>query len=97
MFKKVFAVSALILSISGAEAQQIAATKTTNGVQFSPTGLLDSDSDETYKAFSKIKNGKFGRYDFYYSLEIVPQFKEKYATCDQNPNFKTYFNALFGI
>ena len=38
-----------------------------------------------------------GRYDYYYQLEIVPQFKDKYKTCDVNPNFGSFFRNLLGI
>ena len=57
----------------------------------------DPHGDETFRAFKAVRNGVIGPYDFYYSLEIVPQFKIKYEHCQQNPNLQTFFRSLFGV
>ncbi|KAA0078248.1 hypothetical protein [Tardiphaga sp. P9-11] len=54
-------------------------------------------TDNTYKAFDDFKKGGLGKYDFYYSLEIVPQFSPDYKDCKSNPNFLSYVKSFFGI
>lgn len=54
-------------------------------------------ADASYRAFVKAHPQPLGRYDFYYSLEIVPQFNNKYNDCADNPNFINFFKALFGV
>jgi hypothetical protein len=57
----------------------------------------DIHADATYRAFVNAHPQPLGRYDFYYSLEIVPQFNNKYSDCADNPNFNNFFKALFGV
>jgi hypothetical protein len=57
-------------------------------------------ADKTYNAFSTVKiknNEKIGQYDFYYSLEIVPQFKATFANCTTGPNLASILKNLFGV
>ena len=55
------------------------------------------DADATYNAFNKVRNGSLGQYDFYYSLEIVPQFKSDYSDCSTVANLGDFLQALFGV
>jgi len=69
-----------------------------SGVEISGGGWSEAvHTDASYQAFHNVRNGKLGRYDYYYQLEIVPQFKDKFKTCDVNPNFGTFFRNLFGF
>jgi len=54
-------------------------------------------ADLSYSAFSDAKGGVLGQYDFYYALQIVPQFTGKYADCHTTPGFVDYLKALFGV
>jgi GH25 family lysozyme M1 (1,4-beta-N-acetylmuramidase) len=52
--------------------------------------------DQTYYAFAKAHSGELGRYDFYYRLEIVPQFHQSFEHCGNEAGAYRFFNALFG-
>jgi hypothetical protein len=52
--------------------------------------------DKTYLFFQQVHKGDFGRYDFYYRLELVPQFSESFKDCATDGNFTRFFNNLFG-
>lgn len=54
-------------------------------------------SDSTYRQFKAIHTGPLGRYDFYYRLEIVPQFRMRFNDCASNPNVVSFFRSLFGV
>jgi hypothetical protein len=62
-----------------------------------PDGKTPMHADSSYNAFNKVRNGALGQYDFYYSLEIVPQFAGKYSDCHSTPGFLDYLRELFGV
>lgn len=74
----------------------------TSGVRiFKGTWKAMNHADLSYQAFTDAKKGanlgELGQYDFYYSLEIVPQFTGKFADCHSTPSFLDYLKALFGV
>jgi hypothetical protein len=54
------------------------------------------NADATYNAFSTLRKGALGQYDFYYSLEVVPQFSNNYSNCSSGPNVKSFLQQFFG-
>jgi hypothetical protein len=78
------------------------ASPANSGVRiFKGTWNAMNHADSSYQAFTDAKNklgqSKLGQSDFYYSLEIVPQFTGKFADCHSTPNFFDYLRALFGV
>jgi hypothetical protein len=54
------------------------------------------NADATYNAFRQFKGVPLGKYDFYYSLEIVPQFNMSYSKCSSTATAQNFLNNLFG-
>jgi hypothetical protein len=68
-----------------------------SGVSIVAGGWSDSPhGDASFQAFKAVRNKVIGPYDFYYSLEIVPQFRIRYEHCQNNPNIRTFFQSIFG-
>ncbi len=62
-------------------------------------GTIESPvhADATYIAFEQVKGAdKLDQFDFYYSLQIVPQFTNTFANCVSTPDFITILKKLVG-
>jgi hypothetical protein len=108
--KRIFLSAALIVcSIQLAAAQMTVLLdnnlRVSSGVNISAgnwqagTVAKPQDADATYIAFYNLKSTQkqqLGQYDFYYSLEIVPQFKMNYSNCATRPTLANILKALFG-
>src|ERR1700722_19108312 len=51
--------------------------------------------DPTYYAFAQAHKEQFNKYDFYYRLEIVPQFRPSFEACKSQNDFLSFFEKLF--
>ncbi|KJC33301.1 hypothetical protein UB31_04750 [Bradyrhizobium sp. LTSP849] len=69
-------------------------------IKTAPWSLADNDKtpkhvDATYYAFAQAHKEPLNRYDFYYRLEIVPQFRQGFRNCTKDADIAGFFQKLF--